>query len=216
MRIPAWLGRKLEAATVRPGVLSPSRALDSAVASGRERTDSESKALLRGRLAHRLMQSLPELPPERRAEAARRHLERAATEWDAAERDRLVAEVLAVLGDPRFAVLFAPGTRAEVPIRGRIARAAGAPLLVSGQVDRLAVTDGSILVADYKTDRPAPRRREDAPAIYVAQLSLYRAVLQNIYPGREVRAALLWTDSLDLLELSAAALDSALAAVLEA
>ena len=51
IEIPAWLGRKLEAATVRPGVLSPSRALDSAVASGRERTDSESKALLRGRLA---------------------------------------------------------------------------------------------------------------------------------------------------------------------
>ena len=162
------------------------------------------------------MQSLPELAPERRAEAARRHLDRAAAEWTEVERAALIAEVLAVFGDPRFAVLFGPGTRAEVPIRGRIARAAGAPLLVSGQVDRLAVTDGSILVADYKTDRPAPRRREDAPAVYVAQLSLYRAVLQNIYPGREVRAALLWTDSLDLLELSAAALDSALAAVLEA
>jgi ATP-dependent helicase/nuclease subunit A len=147
---------------------------------------------------------------------ARRHLDRAATEWAEAERDRLIAEVLAVLGDPRFAVLFGPGTRAEVPIRGRIARAARAPLLVSGQVDRLAVTDTSILIADYKTDRPSPRRPEDAPAAYVAQLALYRAVLEKIYPGREVRAALLWTDSLDLAELPAPALDAALAAVLNA
>ena len=160
--------------------------------------------------------TLPEFPPEWRTEVARRHLDRVATQWAEAERDRLIAEVLAVLGDPRFAVLFGPGTRAEVPIRGRIARVARAPLLVSGQVDRLAVTEGSILIADYKTDRPAPRRPEDAPPAYVAQLALYRAVLEKIYPGREVRAALLWTDSLDLAEVSASALDAALAEALKA
>jgi ATP-dependent helicase/nuclease subunit A len=201
---------------VRPQALSPSRALESAVSIAGARTDPESKALLRGRLAHRLMQSLPDVALERRAEVARRHLDRAATQWTEAERDRLIAEVLAVLGDPRFAVLFGPGTRAEVPIRGRIARVPRAPLLVSGQVDRLAVTEASILIADYKTDRPAPRRPEDAPPAYAAQLALYRAVLEKIYPGRHVRAALLWTDSLDLAEFSAPALDAALAAVLNA
>ena len=59
-----------------------------------------------------------------------------------------------------------------------------------------------LLIGDYKTDRPAPRRPEDAPPKYVAQLALYRAVLGKIYPGREVRAALLWTDSLALMEQS--------------
>jgi ATP-dependent helicase/nuclease subunit A len=215
IEIPAWLSRTMEAA-VRPPALSPSRALEPADPIARARTDPDSKALLRGRLAHRLMQSLPELPPERRIEVARRHLDRVATQWAEAERDRLIAELLAVLGDPRFAVLFGPGTRAEVPIRGRIARVPRAPLLVSGQVDRLAVTEASILIADYKTDRPAPRRPEDAPAAYVAQLALYRAVLEKLYPGREVRAALLWTDSLELAEFSAPALDAALAVALNA
>lgn len=216
IEIPAWLSRTIEEAPIRPRALSPSRALDAARSIARVSADPDSMALLRGRLAHRLMQSLPELPPERRAEAARRHLDRAATQWPAAERDRLIAEVVAVLDDPRFAALFGPGTRAEVPIRGRIARLPRPPLPVSGQVDRLAVTESSILIADYKTDRPAPCRPEDAPAAYVAQLALYRAVLEKIYPGREVRAALLWTDSLELMELSAAALDAALAAVLSA
>jgi ATP-dependent helicase/nuclease subunit A len=216
IEIPAWLSPMVETAPVLPRALSPSRALEPAVSIAREQTGPESKALLRGQLVHRLMQSLPELPPERRAEAARRHLNRAATAWEEAERDRLLAQVLAVLGDARFAPLFGPGTRAEVPIRGRIRCVTGAPLLVSGQVDRLAVTDPSVLIADYKTDRPAPRGPEGAPAAYVAQLALYRAVLGKIYPARQVRAVLLWTDSLALMELSAPALDMALTAVLNA
>jgi ATP-dependent helicase/nuclease subunit A len=216
IEVPAWLSRNLEAEPVRARALSPSRAHEPADSVVRGRTDAERKALVRGRLAHRLMQSLPDIAPERRAEVARRHLERAAADWAEAERSSLLVELLAVLGEPRFAALFGPETRPEVPIRGRIARAASAPLLVSGQVDRLAVTDASILIADYKTDRPAPRRPEDAPKAYVAQLALYRAVLQKIYPGRDVRAALLWTDSLDLVELPASALDAALAEELNA
>jgi ATP-dependent helicase/nuclease subunit A len=216
IEIPAWLGRTLEAAPGAPPSLAPSRAVkpDASIAPARSQQDG--KARRRGQLAHRLMQSLPDLLPERRAAAAQGYLDRAAAPWEEAERARLVAEVLAVLGDPRFAVLFAPGTRAEVPIRGCLGRNGRPPLSVSGQVDRLAVTDATILIADYKTDRPAPRRPEEAPPAYVAQLALYRAVLEKIYPGREVRAALLWTDSLGLMELPAAALDAALARVLAA
>ena len=52
------------------------------------------------------------------------------------------------------------------------------------------------------------------PRPYVAQLALYRAVLQKLYPDRPVRALLVWTDVPDVMELSAADLDAALAAVL--
>ena len=44
---------------------------------------------------------------------------------------------------------------------------------------------------------------------------IYRAVLEKIYPDREIRAALLWTDSLDLVEVPAPTLDAALIAVLD-
>jgi ATP-dependent helicase/nuclease subunit A len=70
-----------------------------------------------------------------------------------------------------------------------------------------------VLIADYKTNRPAPRRVDDVPDAYVTQLALYRAVLSELYPAKPVRAALVWTDVPDLMELSAAALDAALAAV---
>ena len=70
-----------------------------------------------------------------------------------------------------------------------------------------------MLIADYKTNRPAPRRIEDVPPAYVTQLALYRAVLAQLYPGKTVRAALIWTDVPDLMEVSAAALDAELARV---
>jgi len=48
------------------------------------------------------------------------------------------------------------------------------------------------------------------PPAYVRQLALYRALLRKLYPDRPVRAALVWTEVPDLMELSEALLDRAL------
>jgi ATP-dependent helicase/nuclease subunit A len=68
-----------------------------------------------------------------------------------------------------------------------------------------------VLIADYKTNRPAPRRPEEVPRPYLTQLALYRAVLGQLYPDKAIRAVLVWTDVPDLMEISAAALEEALA-----
>jgi ATP-dependent helicase/nuclease subunit A len=81
--------------------------------------------------------------------------------------------------------------------------------VVSGQVDRLAVMPDSVLIADYKTNHPAPRRPEDVPDPYLAQLALYRAVLVRLYPGRAVRCVLVWTDRPDFMEIPVPVLDAA-------
>jgi len=41
-------------------------------------------------------------------------------------------------------------------------------------------------------------------------------VLQKLYPGRSIRAALIWTETTDLMELSPDAMDAALAQVTSA
>jgi len=124
----------------------------------------------------------------------------------------MVAQVCGVLEDPRFSALFAAGSRAELPIAGRLL-VGGRMIAVSGQVDRLAVTADAVLIGDFKTNRPAPRAVEDVPSAYVCQLALYRNVLQQLYPDRAVRAALIWTEIPDLMEIPAAPMDSALATV---
>jgi ATP-dependent helicase/nuclease subunit A len=81
---------------------------------------------------------------------------------------------------------------------------------VSGQVDRLVVTADRVLIADYKTNRPAPARIDDVPRAYTLQLALYRAVLARLYPGHSILAVLIWTDVPDLMEISGPAMDQAL------
>jgi ATP-dependent helicase/nuclease subunit A len=164
-------------------------------------------AIARGLVIHRLMQSLPDIVPERRAEAARHYVARAGHAFTAAEQDGFVATTLHLIDEPRFAALFSPGSRAEVPIVGRLDRPGKAPLTVSGQIDRLAVTAGEVLIGDYKTNRPAPRTLAEVPRTYLRQLALYRAMLRKLYPDRPVRAVLIWTDVPDLMELSAELLD---------
>ena len=109
--------------------------------------------------------------------------------------------------------MFAPGSRAEVPIVGRLERPGGPPALVSGQIDRLVVTPAEILIVDFKTNHAPPAAAADAPEGYVRQLALYRAMLAKLYPQRAIRAALLWTETPDLMEISAAALDAGLASL---
>ncbi len=63
----------------------------------------------------------------------------------------LAEAMLALIADPRFAPVFAPGSRAEVSIAGRLERPGRPPALVSGQIDRLVVT----------ADRGPDRRLQD-------------------------------------------------------
>ena len=128
------------------------------------------------------------------------------------ERSTIVGQVLRLVAHADFRALYAAGSRAEVPIVGRLMLAAG-EVRVSGQVDRLVVTAEEVLIADFKTNRPAPQRIEEVPKPYIRQLALYRALLAKLYPDRRIRAALVWTEVPDLMEISAADLDTALAQV---
>ena len=56
-----------------------------------------------------------------------------------------------------------------------------------------------MLVVDFKTNRPAPATIEAADPAYVRQMALYWAVLQEVFPGRVVEAALIWTDGPKLM-----------------
>ena len=146
----------------------------------------------RGEIIHRLLQLLPDLAPDARVDGAQRLLMRERDLTDA-QRTEMAGAALAVLNDPIFAEVFAPGSRAEVALAGAAARLP-AGLAVSGRVDRLRVTADRVLVIDFKTNRPAPARIEDADKAYVIQMAVYRAVLAEIFPGRAIDAALVWTD----------------------
>ncbi|MGA2124735.1 MAG: double-strand break repair helicase AddA [Xanthobacteraceae bacterium] len=215
--MPPWLMRPAPGDAAPARSVSPSRAVAEDDTGPRPEAArlARSKALARGTLVHRLLQTLPDILAERRAGAALRFLARRGDMFDAAERDAMLAQVFAILADPAFAPLFAGGSRAEVPLIGRLRRAGGPPLTVSGLVDRLAVTADAVYVADYKTNSPPPRRIDDVPDAYVTQLAIYRGLLSQVFPGRPVRALLIWTEIPDLMELPAAVLEAAFRRMIE-
>jgi ATP-dependent helicase/nuclease subunit A len=210
--LPSWLRTGVTESPAPSQVLRPSDASgqdDRRVKAG-ESITARSRAMQRGTLVHRLLQSLPEVAANKRRDAALKYLLRNAADWPEADRERLAGEVLAVIEAPRFAAVFAPGSRAEVSIVGRLTLAGQPPALVSGQIDRLVVTETEILIVDFKTNHDPPATLAEVPPAYVRQLALYRAVLAQLYPARSVRAALLWTETAELMELSTSALDAEL------
>jgi ATP-dependent helicase/nuclease subunit A len=216
LSLPPWLRTTAPPDPRADAVLRPSDSNDDKAHAmrGSESPEQRARALQRGTLVHRLLQSLPDLAGEQRLEAAHRYLARAASDWNDDERKALIAQALALLDDPRFAPVFVAGSRAEVSIVGRLPRPRGGHVVVSGQIDRLVVTDDAVLIVDYKTNHAPPAHAKDAPPAYVRQLALYRAVLANLYPGRTVRAALAWTETIEIMEISAPALDAGLASAL--
>ena len=145
IELPAWLRTSVPAgdAGPRPPLRPSDSGGESRHGSARARPSRTAPARMqRGTLVHRLLQSLPDLATERRRDAALKFLARNATGWSEADRESLAEGVLGLIGDQRFAAVFADGSRAEVAIVGRLALAGRPPALVSGQIDRLVVTDG--------------------------------------------------------------------------
>ena len=180
-------------ASGEPAILSPLAAEDDGL------------RFRRGLLVHRLLELLPELPDEARPRAAERFLARSVHGLDPQAQAEIAAETLAVLDDPAFAPLFGPQSMAEVPVAGVVEGREGAKA-VSGQLDRLAVTDDAVFIVDYKTNRPPPQDESEVSPVYLGQMAAYEALLRQVYPDRPIRCYLLWTADARLMQLSPEAL----------
>jgi len=202
--VPGWLLRQMPEEPVPPRPVAPSRpAEEPAVTSPLVRTDK--KRFQRGLHIHGLLERLPDLQMENREAAALRYLAKRAPALLDNERLALWQEVKALLDDPAFSSIFGADSRAEVPVAGIISGIA-----ISGQVDRLVVTDTEVLIVDYKTNRPPPQDVTGVAGVYLRQMGLYVRALEGVYPQLTVRAALLWTDVARLMELPKDLMEKAL------
>jgi ATP-dependent helicase/nuclease subunit A len=167
------------------------------------------EARLRGTLVHALLERLPALDAEHRAAMARAYVRARAPRLSPEIGESVIASAIGVLEHGDLKALFGPGSRAEAPIAGKVVTAQG-DLMVSGQIDRLAVLDSEVLVADFKTTTRPLKADQPPPSSYVAQLALYRMLLSEIYPDKRIRTFLIWTSGPTIRELLEPELESAL------
>jgi ATP-dependent helicase/nuclease subunit A len=223
--LPQRLREPLPPAPALPRPLAPSGASTlieeerEAVISGRspvlDVATEPAFAIARGLAVHRLLQMLPSLPAAERLAAGGRYLDRVGREWPDGEREQALTSVAWILEDAQFAPIFAEGSRAEVSLMGTLS-VRGDERAVSGKIDRLAVIGETVLIADYKTNRPAPSVLAEVPPAYVAQLALYRALLGPIYPGKRIVAALVFTEAPRLIAVPEDVMDAALVRLTQA
>ena len=210
---PAWLHRDAPPEAAAPGMIVPSRL------SNDDKSDGESFSeggvpvnspisadnqyrFLRGNITHKLLELLPEIPPDKRKKAALNFTRRYGAALPAATQSDTAEEVLRILEHPEFSAIFGAGSIAEVALSGLV----DDKNVMSGQIDRLLITPRQIMIIDYKTNRAPPASPADIPAIYINQMRSYCQALQAIYPQRSISCALLWTDGPELMVIPPAIL----------
>jgi ATP-dependent helicase/nuclease subunit A len=124
----------------------------------------------------------------------------------------LADSTLHILDHSDFASAFTPRSKAEVALVAELPEL-GEGVRINGRIDRIAVIDNTVLIVDFKTNRPPPTREEDVPALYATQMALYRAAAKKIFPGHRIACALVWTEGPHLMPLSDGALDAEIARI---
>lgn len=150
----------------------------------------------RGQIIHKLLQFLPDVHSADKGAIIREFLAKNAPELKEYQVQRIQGEVLALINDPQFADLFGLQSQAEVPIMGE---AEGK--IISAQIDRLVVKDDEVQIIDFKTNRPAAKTIADVPPVYLKQLRAYRLLLAKIYPQKQVKSYILWTDTAQIMAI---------------
>jgi len=175
------------AQTLSPSDLGGAKALP-----GEAGLDEEA-AKLRGTRIHLLLQHLPNADAAGWPERAARLL----ADCDTAEIDDLLGEATQVLTDPDLTHLFTPSTLAEVPLSAPLGNTR-----MHGVIDRLIIGPEKILAVDFKTNAVVPASATDTPEGLVRQMGAYAAALEQIYPGRDIETAILWTRTATLMHLA--------------
>ena len=204
--IPPWIFEPAPDEPTPPRPLTATRPSAAAPTPRSPLKDNGENRFQRGLLVHKLLELLPPLAPEDRVRAGVQFLSQPLHGLDTNACDALVSEVVNILEHVDFKPIFGTNSRAEVALVGRLSFGE-IDEVVSGQVDRMVVTDREVYVVDYKTMRPVPASAEAAPATYLRQLAVYRALLKGVWPERMFKAALLWTEGPILMPICDALLD---------
>ena len=205
--LPAWAGTPPPVWPEDAKPLSPSDLGGAKALPGEGGADTE-VALRQGRDLHLLLEHLPGWP---RADWPALAQDLLAPEAEAGTMSLRLAEARALLDAPALAPVFAPGTLAEVELTATLPELQGRR--IRGTVDRLIVSPDRVLAVDFKTNAVVPGRAEEVPDGILRQMGAYAAALGQIYPGRAVEVAVLWTRTGALMPLPPALVMAALRAV---
>lgn len=197
--LPLWLTTRADPPADRPATLAPSGLGGAKVMPGEAAALDTEAAMERGTHLHRLLEHLPEHPRDNWPNLARALLSVGEVAVPSDLADDILAEAQAVLGNPDLEYLFGSNSLAEVPVSASLPELAGAR--INGAIDRLVIRADSVLAIDFKSNAVIPQDPLDVPLGLLKQMGAYASALGQIYPGKRVDVAILWTRTATLMPL---------------
>ncbi len=148
----------------------------------------------RGTVIHKLLQYIATIDEKDRQTRAEMFLKTELPDSSTYEITRIINEVLNLC--QTYPEIFGLNSKAEVPIIGEVGGK-----IISAKIDRLVINKDKIIIVDYKTNRPAATTLSEVPELYINQLSTYKALLQKLYPEKNVESYILWTNTCNMMKL---------------
>jgi ATP-dependent helicase/nuclease subunit A len=207
IKVPDWFYKDAPEEPVPARPLNPSE-LDGAGDETPYNHADRHASLLAGSYAHKLFEYLPRQKPEDRKQAASLlarqfgDAHHSTTALSASQIDEIDAKVFTVLEHPDFEQLFGSDALTEQSVSGLIGNVA-----VTGQIDRMLIAADKVILLDFKTGRP-PQDAQNLPQAYISQMASYGALIEQIYPDKQIICYLLWTQNCSLTEVTKTARDS--------
>lgn len=196
--LPDWTIQPVPAASAQVKPISPSDLGGAKALAGPGVALSEDEAKARGTAIHILLEKLPDAPQSQWRDLASALLD----ETPFAGTPDVFSVAQRVLTAPHLGHIFAPGTLAEVEICGTLSTVGtrgAAP--AKGIIDRLIVTENTVLAVDYKSNAIVPTTPTDTPDGILRQMGAYLEMLTPLYPNHNISLAILWTTSVTLMPL---------------
>ncbi|WP_298361533.1 double-strand break repair helicase AddA [uncultured Litoreibacter sp.] len=193
--LPRWATEPLPAPVSTPAALSPSNLGGAKVLPGIPDTLSEEDAKTRGTAIHLLLEHLANAPKSERI----RRAEMVLRGYDNPLGEDLLAVANKVLDAPHLQFLFDGSALAEVDVTATLPELEGRQ--INGAIDRLVITDDTVLAVDFKSNRHVPATPEQTPDGLLRQMGAYAAALGQIYPNRGIETAIVWTETAELMRL---------------
>lgn len=176
----------IPAETLSPSDLGGAKALPS------DAGQDEVAAKLRGTRLHLLLEHLPGTGQDLWPQLCARVL----PDMHEAERQDLLSEASHVLTADHLRPIFTDDALAEVPISADLNGQR-----IHGVVDRLIVKETEVHVVDFKSNVTVPAQAERCPEGLLRQMGAYAQALAQIYPDKQIRTAILWTRTAELMWL---------------
>ena len=106
------------------------------------------------------------------------------------QQNEIYKKITTLINKKEFQFIFNnPNSYSEVPIIGQVDQKK-----ISAQIDKMIILENEIHIIDFKISLKSQKQGQ----IYFNQLSLYKKLVQKIYPDATIKVAILWVIDEDL------------------